>query len=101
MIRRWCKEKVAPVCNFFFPLVRLHIIRRGWEEKVAHSAKKFFARIFCCASPTFLHLYTSSLINRQTFVAGGRKDRENQRLEKDPLAFLLLERRAHPTSSFF
>jgi transposase len=30
-----------------------------------------------------------------------RKDRENQGLEKDTMAFLLPERRAHPPSSFF
>ncbi|WP_235496495.1 hypothetical protein [Aneurinibacillus migulanus] len=30
-----------------------------------------------------------------------RKGGGRERLEKDTLAFLLLERRAHPTSSFF
>jgi hypothetical protein len=49
-------------------------------------------------------LYTSGLINRQTFVVGGKKRRKGggwARSEKDTLAFLLPKRRARPTSSFF
>ncbi|MED4729598.1 hypothetical protein P9597_15855 [Aneurinibacillus migulanus] len=48
-------------------------------------------------------LYTSDLINRQILVVGGKKRRKGggrERSEKGTFAFLLLERRAHPTSSF-
>ncbi|WP_235496387.1 hypothetical protein [Aneurinibacillus migulanus] len=44
------------------------------------------------------------MINRQMFMVGGKKRRKDggrERSEKDTFAFLLLERRAHPTSSFF
>ncbi|WP_235495983.1 hypothetical protein [Aneurinibacillus migulanus] len=44
------------------------------------------------------------MINRQIFVVGGKKRRKGgrrERSEKDTLAFLLSEGRAHPTSSFF
>lgn len=43
-------------------------------------------------------LYISDLINQQIPVV--REERENQRLEKDTFAFLLLESRAYPTSLF-
>ncbi|MED4727994.1 hypothetical protein P9597_07545 [Aneurinibacillus migulanus] len=49
------------------------------------------------------HIYISDLIHRQILVVRGKKRRKGggrERLEKDTLAFLLLERRAHPTSSF-
>ncbi|MED4727374.1 hypothetical protein P9597_04310 [Aneurinibacillus migulanus] len=48
-------------------------------------------------------LYTSDLIHRQILVVRGKKRRKGggrERSEKDTFAFLLLERRAHPTSSF-
>ncbi|WP_235495935.1 hypothetical protein [Aneurinibacillus migulanus] len=44
------------------------------------------------------------MINRQTLVVRGRtrmKGGGRERSEKDSLAFLLPERKAHPTSSFF
>ncbi|WP_235496421.1 hypothetical protein [Aneurinibacillus migulanus] len=43
------------------------------------------------------------MIHRQIFVVRGKKKRKGgrrERSEKDTLAFFLLERRAHPTSSF-
>ncbi|WP_235496483.1 hypothetical protein [Aneurinibacillus migulanus] len=43
------------------------------------------------------------MINRQIFVVRGKKRRKGggrERSEKDTFAFLLLEHRAHPTSSF-
>ncbi|WP_235496385.1 hypothetical protein [Aneurinibacillus migulanus] len=41
------------------------------------------------------------MIHRQILVVRGKKRRKGSgRSEKDTLAFLLLERRAHPTSSF-
>ncbi|WP_235496010.1 hypothetical protein [Aneurinibacillus migulanus] len=43
------------------------------------------------------------MINRQILVVGGKKRRKGggrERSEKGTFAFLLLERRAHPTSSF-
>ncbi|WP_235496030.1 hypothetical protein [Aneurinibacillus migulanus] len=43
------------------------------------------------------------MINRQIFMVGGKKRRKGggrERSEKDTLAFLLPDRRAHPTSSF-
>ncbi|WP_235496696.1 hypothetical protein [Aneurinibacillus migulanus] len=42
------------------------------------------------------------MIHRQILVVTGKKRRKGGgRSEKDTLAFLLPERRAHPTSSFF
>ncbi|WP_235495879.1 hypothetical protein [Aneurinibacillus migulanus] len=44
------------------------------------------------------------MIHRQMFMVGGKKRRRDggwARSEKDTFAFLLPERRAHPTSSFF
>ncbi|WP_235496401.1 hypothetical protein [Aneurinibacillus migulanus] len=43
------------------------------------------------------------MIHRQMFMVGGKKRRKGdgrERSEKDTFAFLLLECRAHPTSSF-
>ncbi|WP_235496431.1 hypothetical protein [Aneurinibacillus migulanus] len=43
------------------------------------------------------------MIHRQTLVVRGKKRRKGdgrERSEEDTLAFLLLGRRAHPTSSF-
>ncbi|WP_235496192.1 hypothetical protein [Aneurinibacillus migulanus] len=44
------------------------------------------------------------MIHRPIFMVGGKKRRKGggwERSEKDTLAFLLPDRRAHPTSSFF
>ncbi|KIV52380.1 hypothetical protein TS65_23465 [Aneurinibacillus migulanus] len=63
-------------------------MNRQWQVKNMHKA----------------FLYTFDLINRQIFVVGGKKRRKGgrrERSEKDTLAFLLSEGRAHPTSSFF
>ncbi|ERI11588.1 hypothetical protein HMPREF0083_00324 [Aneurinibacillus aneurinilyticus ATCC 12856] len=48
-------------------------------------------------------VHTSDWINRHMFVVEDKKRGKGdgqERSEKDTLAFLLLERRAHPTSSF-